>query len=335
MMMMPRTFCSDRCVTLGLYPKGTGVIRVQELEKGGIKTTKTIEKKEGFKCGTFGASSLEERYLATGDFGGMVSIWDLEAAELPIWSTTGHQGLVNCMDGIGGLDIGYGAPEIATGGRDGSVKVWDPRINTPVVHLEPGGEEKRECWTVCFGNSYNDAERVLCAGYDNGDIKMFDLRTNQMRWEANAANGVVSIDFDRRDIEMNKMCVTTLESKFRVYDLRTQHPTEGFAHLSEKAHKSTVWLCKHLPQNRDLFMTTGGNGGLNIYKYGYPSSRTEEDSEGKTRGVAGTVELLNAKIISTQPVVSFDWSPDKEGLAVMSCLDQTMRVYICTKLNLY
>ena len=82
-------------------------------------------------------------------------------------------------------------------------------------------------------------------------------------------------------------------------------------------------------------MTTGGNGGLNIYKYGYPSSRTEEDSEGKTRGVAGTVELLNAKIISTQPVVSFDWSPDKEGLAVMSCLDQTMRVYICTKLNLY
>ena len=33
MMMMPRTFCSDRCVTLGLYPKGTGVIRVQELEK--------------------------------------------------------------------------------------------------------------------------------------------------------------------------------------------------------------------------------------------------------------------------------------------------------------
>ena len=47
------------------------------------------------------------------------------------------------------------------------------------------------------------------------------------------------------------------------------------------------------------------------------------------------VELLNAKIISTQPVVSFDWSPDKEGLACMACLDQSLRVMIVTKLHLY
>jgi hypothetical protein len=26
-----------------------------------------------------------------------------------------------------------------------------------------------------------------------------------------------------------------LESKFRVFDMRTQHPAEGFAHLTEKA----------------------------------------------------------------------------------------------------
>jgi len=29
------------------------------------------------------------------------------------------------------------------------------------------------------------------------------------------------IDFDRNDIEMNKMVITTLESKFRLYDLYT------------------------------------------------------------------------------------------------------------------
>jgi hypothetical protein len=33
-----------------------------------------------------------------------------------------------------------------------------------------------------------------------------------------------------------------------------------------QAHKSTVWLARHLPQNRDVFMTAGGNGGLNIYR---------------------------------------------------------------------
>lgn len=33
-----------------------------------------------------------------------------------------------------------------------------------------------------------------------------------------------------------------------------------------QAHKATVWMARHLPQNRDLFLTAGGNGGLNIYK---------------------------------------------------------------------
>ncbi len=30
----------------------------------------------------------------------------------------------------------------------------------------------RDCWCVAFGNSYNDQERVVVAGYDNGDVKM-------------------------------------------------------------------------------------------------------------------------------------------------------------------
>ena len=47
----------------------------------------------------------------------------------------------------------------------------------------------------------------------------------------------------------------------------------------------------------------------------------------------GKVEMLNTAPISTQPVVSFDWSRDKEGLAVMAALDQTVRVVVCTKLG--
>ena len=90
--------------------------------------------------------------------------------------------------------------------------------------MEPAeGEMRRDCWTVAFGeeptivlsdkitpeilaykkcklgdhlpllaagNSYNDAERCVCAGYDNGDIKLFDLRTMTQRWETNIKNGV-------------------------------------------------------------------------------------------------------------------------------------------------
>ena len=74
----------------------------------------------------------------------------------------------------------------------GSVKVWDPRQkDDPVACMEPAeGETRRDCWCVAFGNSYNDSERCVCAGYDNGDIKLFDLRAMTQRWETNIKNGV-------------------------------------------------------------------------------------------------------------------------------------------------
>ena len=54
-------------------------------------------------------------------------------------------------------------------------KLWPVRITYPLL---------------AAGNSYNDAERCVCAGYDNGDIKLFDLRTMTQRWETNIKNGV-------------------------------------------------------------------------------------------------------------------------------------------------
>ena len=49
---------------------------------------------------------------------------------------------------------------------------------------------------------------------------------------------VCYLEFDRKDIPMNKMVVTSLESKFSIFDLRTQHPTKGFAMLNEKVQDS-------------------------------------------------------------------------------------------------
>ena len=209
------------------------------------------------------------------------------------------------------------------------------RVSHAVVTLNPDkASSARDCWAVAFGNSYNDEERSVVAGFDNGDIKLYDLRTNAIRYEDNCKNGVTSVHFDRPDIEMNKLVVTTLESKFRCYDMRTQHPADGFAHVTERAHRSTVWIAKHLPQDRDIFMTGGGNGGFNIYRYRYPQNRVgKHGRDGAPVGVAGSVELLNSRVISTQPIVSFDWSPDREGLCCMSSLDQTLRVFIVTKLE--
>ncbi|XP_028279494.1 WD repeat-containing protein 92-like [Parambassis ranga] len=59
--------------------------------------------------------------------------------------------------------------------------------------MEPmEGETKRDCWTVAFGHAFNDQDRCVCAGYDNGDIKLFDLRNMSLRWETNIKNGASS-----------------------------------------------------------------------------------------------------------------------------------------------
>lgn len=121
------------------------------------------EKSKAFKCGTFGASKIESRHFATGDFDGNLNIWDLEKIESPVYSVKAHSEIINSIDGIGGLGIGEGAPEIATASRDGAVKVWDPRQkDVPVAIIEPAdGETRRDAWTTCFGKEYLLLKRCI------------------------------------------------------------------------------------------------------------------------------------------------------------------------------
>jgi hypothetical protein len=65
----------------------------------------------------------------------------------------------------------------------------------------------------------------------------------------------------------------------------------------------------------------------------YPIQRSKKDSEGVEMGVAGSVSLLQNVTLSTQPISSLDWSPDKRGLCICSSFDQMVRVLIITKLQ--
>lgn len=305
------------------------------MNEGKLEIINEIVQGNGYKCSTFGASSLTNRELAVGDFDGNVSILDLEKGK-PNFNVKGHNSIINTIDGIGGFG-NIGPAEIITGGRDGSAKIWDPRTDKPVVNFEPASTEKilPECWAVAFGNAFNSEERCVGIGYDNGDIKLFDLRMNCLKWETNLKNGICSLEFDRKDIEMNKLVATTLESKIHVFDLKTLHPEFGYAGLSEAAHNSTIWGARHLPQNRDIFVSLGGNGSMNIYKYIYPNQRLIKDENGLDKGVIGSLEILNSKDITTQPIVSFDWNVDKLGLSGMVALDQSIKIYLFTRLNIY
>ncbi|KAH9304480.1 hypothetical protein KI387_008884, partial [Taxus chinensis] len=298
-----------RFVVLGSTARSTGSIQVYELSGSDLTEVAKVEKPCSIKCGTFGASSLVERQLATGDFKGNLHTWDLEILSVPVFHVKAHDTIINAIDGCGGLGIGYGAPEIVTGGRDGRVCVWDQRQkDDPVAVFEPETRDTAwDCWSVAFGNSYNDEERCVLAGYDNGDIKMFDLRTGKVRWETRVKNGVCGIQFDHKDIEMNKCVATTLESQFHVFDLRTEHPEKGFSSFTEKMPiGTTIWGVKHLPQNREVFMVLGGDGSLSLYKHSYSRQRSLKDLDGRPYGIIGKVNLLSSTPLSTQPVTCFD-----------------------------
>ena len=306
------------------------------MDQGKLVSVGEVEAKVGFKCCTFAASPQAQRHLATGNFSGSIDIYDLNALQKPIWSVQGHSSVVNCIDGCGGNGVGSGAAELVTGGRDGIVKIWDPRVAEPVVTLEPTVAQSADCWSVAFGNSFNESERCVAAGYDNGDVKLFDLRTMTLRWETNIKNGVCHVQFDRKDIAMNKLTVSCLESSLRVYDLRTYHPTEGYACTQISLEKkSTIWGSHYLPQNREIFATCVGGGQVYLYKYNYPSQRKVKDANDVDVGVPGKLEQLNERTIASQPIVAFDWHPGKNGLVAMASLDQAVRVVVCTKLDLY
>lgn len=335
---------SNRFVCLGERPRGTGAFQIWELDGPEMKNIVDSEKTGAFRCATFNAS--DQRQIAVGDFLGKMSIIDLENHSKPVYAVDAHNGIINSIDGCAGTK-GYGPPEIVTGGKDGCVRVWDPRQkNVPVAEIEPEAEQKensRDCWAVAFGNSYNSEERMIAAGFDNGDVNMFDLRNMKLQWSTNVGNGVCSLQYDRMDIQMNKLIATTLENKVHLWDLREQHPQEGFAShsyahdSSENSKSTTIWAATHLPQNRDIWATCGGNGSVHIWKYNYPTSRFEEVTTEKgakeRRGIIGNVELVQKQIVATQPISSVDFHPDKCGLAVMSGYDQAVRVVLVTKLN--
>lgn len=327
---------SPKFVAFGAKPKLTGSLRVSELDGREAELKGEAEKERAIRCGTFGASSLAERHFATGDFGGYLQMWDLEALrQPPAWEVKAHESIVNCVDGCGDTSTG-GAPELATGGRDGCVRVWDVRQkDAPVAVFKPGeGVEARDCWAVAFGNAHENDERCVAAGYDNGDVKLFDLRAGKARWEKNVGNGVCGLEFDRKSIRMNKLAVSCLESQLHFFDMRTQHPSKGFCSTTETAPgDATVWNTRFLPQNREVSAVLGGPGSIFLYRYHYPDQRKVTASDGKSMGVPGSLERLTERKVAEQPVADLDWSPDKLGLAACASFDQHVRILAVTKLE--
>eukprot|EP00050_Salpingoeca_kvevrii_P003345 m.222794 g.222794 ORF g.222794 m.222794 type:complete len:203 (+) comp10814_c0_seq47:312-920(+) len=88
---------SARFVVLGQHARGTGALHVYELERGQLVEVTKTEKPQAFKCCTFGASALEERHLATGDFAGNLMVWCVAAGQLLLAVACGARGSCSAL----------------------------------------------------------------------------------------------------------------------------------------------------------------------------------------------------------------------------------------------
>ena len=49
----------------------------------------------------------------------------------------------------------------------------------------------------------------------------------------------------------------------------------------------------------------------------YPANRSKKDDKGADVGIMGNVELVQNATLSTQPINSVDWSPDKVYITII------------------
>ena len=304
---------STKLVSIGESFDSKGILQIYNLNLGKLSIESEYIQNYPSKCCTFGISSFSSRDLALGDFDGNLSVIDLEKGEFNYEIKKAHKGIIQSIDGLG-IKNNQGPPEIVTGGKDGLVKLWDLRSDKPCMLLEPKDIKKNfpECWTVRFCDcGFN---KKVGIGYDNGDIKIYDLRMDKIFFGENLKKGVCNIEFDKKNIPINKMIVTTLDSKFYLYDFTNYFQNQK--KLYDEVN-TTIWGAKFLPQKRDMFVSLGGDGNLNLYKY---------DKKDFLNNSNDKLNMLSSNYICSRPIIGFDWHLIKNGLACLVSLDNSIKI---------
>ncbi|KAF9900656.1 WD repeat-containing protein 92 [Lobosporangium transversale] len=339
---------TNRICSLGSNDTGFGVIQVHALTTNPLSSPKVsstattataktsdhviptlllhseTEKRVQFKSGTFRASARSSSLpnLITGDFEGHVGLWDLSRTEVPLNTFKAHEDVINCMDGTGSQT---GRPEYVTGCRDGSVKLWDMRQNhketkevLPISNMSrTKGQKEADAWSVALGATGMDSDDLLIAiGYDNGDVRMVDIRMYRPIFERNIGHGVCSVEFDKRQGKPSILTATTLDGTLHTFTLAVEQTTET-ADVKDNViqvqsgEDSTLWQVRHIPQRPDILTVTDGGGKIHMYKHGEKATKATS---------------LGSQKMSTQGILSLEFNENLEGMFVGSDLDNNLQV---------
>ncbi|KAI8149453.1 WD repeat-containing protein 92-like protein [Fennellomyces sp. T-0311] len=292
---------SARLCAVGATGRGTGTVAVFEMQSRQLALVGETETSTPVRCCTMGAADGVTRRLATGNFDGQLQLWDTSRLDVSPTTIKAHETIINAIDGCGGAIRPGGSRELATASRDGSVKVWDTRApEKSVIDILPKPSDRvNDAWAVAFGNFQNGNERLLAVGFDNGDLQLFDLASVQYIYSANVGSGICSVEFS----EPTRIVATTLTGLVTL-DFKKDKPLTKLPGSTD----TTIWSARHAPQNRNYFAATGGDGTVKLWSY------------------ENVKKAALATAVSKHPIISCDWSGDKNGLFACCSFDQTIRV---------
>ncbi|KAI8079094.1 WD40-repeat-containing domain protein [Gilbertella persicaria] len=282
---------SSKLCVVGATGEGAGKISVYGLHGKQLELKHETETSSAIRCGTITGQS---RQLATGDFEGHLQIWDIQRFDIPLVSFKAHDSIINAIDSY---NQAKEPQELVTASRDGTVKVWDVRQPEKAVLTITSKETQKDIWAVAFGQF--NGHKLVAVGYEDGNLKLFDVDGSQYIWQTNVKDGICSIDFNHE-----KLLVSTLSGACLI-DIKTGNATEIIS-TSEPAN--TLWSIRHIPQASEYFSVASGDGQISIFNQ---SSLTEP---------------LHFLPLSKHPIISLDWHKDKKGLFACSSFDQTIKV---------
>lgn len=122
---------------------------------------------------------------------------------------------------------------------------------------------------MVVGNAHSVDDRSVCAGYENGDISLFDLRKVSMLWNKNMPKtGICSVAFDSPEKPRGNIFWTGLNGAHGV--LSTHQTTTQVGPVEAVPVKDkpavTIWRGKPSPHNPGLLGETDLEGNFRILR---------------------------------------------------------------------
>lgn len=168
---------------------------------------------------------------------------------------------------------------------------------------------------MAFANAADTAGRCVIGAYENGNLNVYDLRTLKMVANAHTEHRVCSVECHGKYAKMGAVVCGTRQGSLQLYrfDDNLNHICcARQVHQEACAGSKTIWCVRHLPQNADIFGTCDGTGSVRLWGC----------------QAASFTQLAELKV-DKAAVNSFDWHPNRVGLAVCSTFSKKINI-ICT-----